>query len=470
MKQRFLQGAAYSTAGMLYSTLAMLAAGKLMTNALLPGEVGQVALLLILGELLGTVCNLGLTAALPKLLQARDGAARLRLLGALFPFQIGAALAMALACLSAAVAAPLWRPLVGGIFPLYPALFLIAPFLVVMITLRDFLLAVAAGLHAYSLRAGAIVLMSSLQVLTFGALFLLGVRQPVHYGLAYLLAGTMGTVLLARIAPWPFCWDGALVRQQVRFSLPLSVNALLGFAYQRLDTIIVVYFLGVGSAAVFEMAKRIPGVVGRFLSAGLVPYLPSISGLLRDSGRDGAGLLLQRASAYTAFTGYLATLMVVAVQEPLLAVLFTTDYQDAAPTVGPLLIAACLATQAGLMGQALIALDRPVVVMYINVGLAAIGIGLNVLLIPHFGLAGAGWSAAAAACFSFVLQRAAVAKAGLPLKRHRAIWIPIFFMAAYGLAWTVESAAWTLGAVSAEAEWLASPDLPSWAKSQVAKQ
>lgn len=433
---------------MLYSTLAMLVAGKLMTNALPPGEVGQVALLLILGELLGTACNLGLTAALPKLLQARATQDRIQLLGALFPFQVSAALAMAFACLIAAVAGPLWRPVVEGIFPLYPALFLVAPFLVAMITLRDFLLAAASGLHAYGLRAGAIMLMSTLQVLTFGSLYLFGVRQPVHYGLAYLFAGTMGTLLLTRIAPRPLHWDGPLVMQQVRFSLPLFVNTLLGFAYQRLDTMVVVYFMGVGSAAVFEMAKRIPGVVGRFLGAGLVPYLPSISELLRDSGHDGAGLLLQRASAYTAFTGYLATLAVVAVQEPLLAVLFTTDYQNAAPAVGPLLIAACLATQAGLMGQALIALDRPVMVMYINVGLAAIGIGLNVLLIPHFGLAGAGWSAAAAAWFSFVLQRVAVGKAGLPLKRRRAIWIPTFFIAAYGISWAMESAAWTLGSAA----------------------
>jgi O-antigen/teichoic acid export membrane protein len=96
------------------------------------------------------------------------------------------------------------------------------------------------------------------------------------------------------------------------------------------------------------------------------------------------------------------------------------------------------------MGQALIALDRPVLVMNINVGLAAIGIGLNLLLIPQFGLAGAGWSAAAAAWFSFVLQRAAVARAGLPLTRSGALWITIFFVATYGFAWWMNSVLWTL--------------------------
>ncbi|MBL7646698.1 MAG: polysaccharide biosynthesis C-terminal domain-containing protein [Candidatus Hydrogenedentes bacterium] len=444
MKQRFLQGAAYSTGSMIYSTLALLVAGKLMTNALTPEAVGQVALLLILGELLGTCCNLGLTAALPKLLPACDEPGRAGLLGALLPFQMLSALLMAAVCGLGALFAPWWRPLAEGFLPLPVALLWLAPPLLLIITLRDFLLAAAAGLHAYGLRAGAIMLMSSLQMLTFGALFVLGVEEAFHYALAYIVSGAAGTGLLLRIAPRPYGWDGPLVRRQVGFSAPLFANTLLGFAYQRLDTVIVVYFLGVGSAAVFEMAKRIPGVVARFLNAGLVPYLPSIAGLLRDSGRDGAGLLLQRASAYSAFTGYLATLAVVAVQEPLLAALFTTDYEGAAPAMGPLLIAACLATQAGLMGQALIALDRPVLVMNINVGLAAIGIGLNLLLIPQFGLAGAGWSAAAAAWFSFVLQRAAVARAGLPLTRSGALWITIFFVATYGFAWWMNSVFWTL--------------------------
>lgn len=448
VKQRFLQGAAYSTGSMIYATLALLVVGKLMTNALSPEAVGQVALLLILGELLGTCCNLGLTAALPKLLPACDESGRSRLLGALVPFQFVSALAMALVCGGGVLLGPFWRPFAADFLPLSTAILMLVPPLLVVVTLRDFLIAAANGLHAYGLRAGAIVLMSTLQVVTFGTLYFSGARDPVYYAIAYIAAAAAGTALLARIAPRPMHWDLPLVKQQVHFSAPLYANTLLGFAYQRLDTIIVVYFLGVGSAAVFEMAKRIPGVVGRFLGAGLVPYLPSIAGLLRDSGRDGAGQLLQRASAYTAFIGYLATLVMVAIQAPLLTALFTADYQDAAPAVGPLLIAACLATQAGLMGQALIALDRPVLVMYINIGLAVIGIGLNLLLIPRFGLAGAGWSAVVAAWFSYRLQRAAVAKVGLPLTRKRAIWIQIFFALAYALAWSMDTTLWSLFAAA----------------------
>lgn len=432
---------------MIYSTLALLVVGKLMTNALAPAEVGQVALLLILGELLGTCCNLGLTASLPKLLSAEEKVGQIRLLGALFPFQLLSSGVMAAVCVALSLTSPWWPEFLVELLPISSSLLRLAPLLVMMITLRDFLLAAAAGLHAYGLRAGAIILMSTLQATTFALLYVFGARQAFSYAAAYTLAGIAGVFVLKRIAPGRLQMDVSLIRKQVRFSAPLFANTLLGFAYQRLDTVMVVYFLGVGSAAIFEMSKRIPGVIARFLGAGLVPYLPSIAGLLRESGLESAGTLLQRASAYTAFIGYLATLAVVAIQEPLLAILFTDDYQNAAPAVGPLLIATCLAVQAGLMGQALIALERPALVMNINIGLALIGVGLNLFLIPRFGLAGAGWSAAAAAWFSFVLQRAAVARVGLPLKRPRSRWIPIFFAIAYGSAWWADTVAWTAATV-----------------------
>lgn len=429
---------------MICSTLGLLAAGKFMTNALPLEGVAEVAVLLIAGELLGTCCNLGLTAALPKLLAARPGDGADRLLAVLFPFQCAVVVVAVVLTGAAGLLGPWWLPHAGPFLPLSPAMVMLAAPLLVAITLRDFLLAAAAGRHAYGRRAGAIVLMSSLQALTFGGLFLFERPSPHHFAWAYIASATAGTILLLWGLPRPLHWDGREAGRQVRFSLPLFVNTLLGFAGQRLDTFFVAFYLGAGHVAVFEMAKRIPGVVGRFLGAGLVPYLPSVAERLRDGGTAGAGPLIQCVSAYTAFGGYLATLGVVAIQKPLLAALFTAAYQEAAPAVGPLLIATCLATQAGIMGQALIALDRPVTVMRINIGLAIIGIGLNWALVPRFGLAGAGWSAVAAGTFSLVLQRAALARAGMALARAGTFKIHGLFAVAYGSACYLDHPAVTM--------------------------
>lgn len=432
VKRRFVQGTLYSTGSMVFSTAALLVAGKLLTNALPPEAVGHFALLLLCGEFLGMLANLGLPATLPKLLQARD-AGRDGLLACLFSFQLAVAFAVAAGCTAAAIVGPAWLPYVESWLPLPAELLILLPVMTVAVALRDFLLAGTAGLHAYGRRAGALALISALQVSFFAALFINGAQAPLPFAGSYLLAVTGGATLLARLVPAPRRVDWALAGAQVRFSVPLFVNNLLNFVYQRVDTLLVVYFLGIGTAAVFEMAKRIPGVLSRFFGAALIPYLPSVAELLRQGDRERASQLLQRASVYTAFAGYTMTLFVVAVQEPLLKLLFTGDYAHAAPVLGPLLIAACLAVQAGLMGQALIALDRPRPVMYINMGLAVISLGLNLVLVPRFGLVGAGWSAVTATLFSYGMQRWIVSRAGIVLPKGKGLLVHLFFVAAYAV-------------------------------------
>lgn len=433
MKQRFLQGAAYSGAGMVYSTLALLVAGKLLTNTLPTAQVGEFALLLLCAECLGMIANLGLPATLPKLLQSRDAAGRQNVLAGLFAVQGFSAALVAGACAIAASTGSYWLPLVSSWLPLPHSLLALLPVLLVVVAFRDFLLAGAAGLHAYGLRAGAIATMATLQAIFFAALFFGSLEGPLPFAASNLFATAAGTALLARAVIAPGKPDWGLAREQVRFSAPLFANNILNFIYQRVDTLLVVHFLGLETAAIFEMAKRIPGVVSRFFGAVLVPYLPSVSELLREGNLSRAGELLQRASAYTAFAGYVMTLTTVAAAAPVLHLLFNRDYTSATPALGPLLIAACLAVQAGIMGQALIALERPRWIMYINLGLALISILLNLLLVPRFGLAGAGWSAAAAALFSYALQWIAVARTGIDVRAGRGLLVHVFFAAAYGV-------------------------------------
>lgn len=421
----------YSVGGMAGSTAGALIAGKLLTNTLTPAQVGQFALLLLCAEFLGTLANLGLPVTLPKLLQSQSGTARARLLGSVFTFQLAMALALSLACMIAAAPGRYWLPLVATWLPLPLPLLAVLPVLLIAVSLRDFLLAAAAGLHHYPRRTAGILLMAGLQVTFFAALFLGNADAPLPFAVSNLFAVTAGATLLARAMPRPAPVDWGLARAQVRFSAPLFANSLLNFVYQRADTLLVVYFLGIGTAAVFEMAKRIPGVLTRFFGAALVPYLPSVSELLVQGERASAGQVLQRVSEVAAYTGCGITLAAVAIQEPLLHLLFSADYAGATPVLGPLLIAAALAVQAGILGQALIALEQPKQVMYINAGMALGTVALNLLLLPRIGLAGAGWSAVAGALFSYGLQRRAVARAGIAVPGVRVAGLHLLFGICY---------------------------------------
>jgi len=419
---------------MIFATVALLAAGKLLTNTLSTEAVGQFALLLLCAEFLGMLANLGLPVTLPKALQDDQGKAQVQLLSSVFTFQLVTAMAISGGTMVAAVLGPVWLPLVARWLPLPFPLLALLPVVVIAVALRDFLLAATAGLHAYGRRATAIAIMSTLQVILFAALFLGENAAPLPFVVSNLFAVTAGAGFLAQtILPRPQPADWSVAWAQVRFSTPLFANNLLNFVYQRADTLLVVYFLGLGTGALFEMAKRIPGVLTRFFGAALIPYLPSISELIGGGERERAGRLLQRVSTVVAFLGYGMTLATVVVEERLLQLLFTEDYGGATPALGPLLIASCLAVQAGIFGQALIALDRPKQVMYINTGMAVASVGLNLLLVPRYGLAGAGWSAAAAALLSFTLQRWAVARAGISLSGDPVLRLHGLFLVSYAL-------------------------------------
>ena len=183
---------------MVYSTLMLLVAGKLLTNTLTPEDVGHFALLLICAECLGMFANLGLPATLPKLLQSRDPEERPPLLASLFALQSAVALALAAICSIAAIFSRDWLPLVASWLPLPPRLFTILPVLLVAVAFRDFLLACAAGLHDYRRRAAAIAVMSTLQAVTFGALFFGHFKSPLPFAASQLFAVAAGATLLAR--------------------------------------------------------------------------------------------------------------------------------------------------------------------------------------------------------------------------------------------------------------------------------
>ncbi len=429
-------GSLWSVAAVGFATVALLALGKLLTNSLPPAGVGQVALTLLVAEFVGLFGGLGIPTALPKLLAAAKEDEGHHLTRGLLRLQFRVALALATLVLLLVMARPLWPQSIQFILPDTPALAGALPLLVVVVLLRDFLLAALAGRQYYRRRACAMMLMPGLLLVEFTALFQLDSPQPIAFLFAHGLAGIGGIVLLLGGLHRPDDAKGReprAVPNALRFATPLYINNIMNFVYQRVDTLLIVAWLDLGTAAIFEMAKRLPGLLSRVLRAALIPYLPTLAERLRDGNTGPAGQLIQQTMTLTAMAGYGVTLFLIAVANPLLAILFTSDYQSGTQALGLLLIATCLAVQAGIIGQALIALDRPKTVMHINLGLGLLSLTLNLVLVPRFGIVGAGWSAVAAATFSLALQQVAVLRAGIAQQGTVLLRVHLFFCVALGL-------------------------------------
>src|SRR5690606_5245160 len=155
----------------------------------------------------------------------------------------------------------------------FPYLFFLPPFFI-FATQRDTALGALAGMNRFRARTLALIAGALAQIALVAVLI-----GGLERGLKALLLATVisyGITVVALYAGLPrphrpqFVWRH--YRAAVSFSWPLYANNLLTFVSQRLDALIVGAILGPAAFAIYEMAKRLPAIITRFLAAALVPY------------------------------------------------------------------------------------------------------------------------------------------------------------------------------------------------------
>jgi O-antigen/teichoic acid export membrane protein len=410
--RRFLRGAALSAFSTGVALISLLAVAKMATNALPPEAVAVFALAMLMGDGLNLLGNLGLFASAPKLMAERPAAPdRARLLGDLLG---GQALASGLVVAGLAVAWLVAPLLVDDTATLRTALIWAAP-LSVLGAYRDTLLAAFAGCNRYAAHAAASVVFSAGQALMVYALVWQGEASVQRMLLAMVLAQAAGVALLLALARGGFRYPFSIAAYlaAARFSLPLFANTLLNFLFQRLDTLLVTALLGLHATALYEIAKRFPQVLSRVLNALLLPWLPTVTGLLAEGRQADAARALRKVVLAVTALGYAAIIPASLLSEKLIFLLASPDYIDAAPLLGLLMLGIHFAVQAGVFGQTLIALGQPIAVTVGNVAQAACSLGGAWLLLPHLGLTGMGCAWCLGAGISLLLQGSAVWRAGL---------------------------------------------------------
>jgi len=432
-----IRGSVLSSMSVFVSMAGLLLVAKMITNELPPAGVGLYMLLLVSADLLNITASFGLASAMPKLVAAAPEADRARLLRGVISGHvlvltlITILFYLLLSLIPAAVLDP------DSDWALLHAHAWLLPPLFVAGALRDVLLAALAGLNRYAHRVAGIALSSTIQVLlVYWTIWRGDGGVPALVG-ATVSANAAAIAWLYLALPFgrrPGL-DLRVYRGGVGFSWPLHANSLLTFVYQRVDTLLVAALLGLAWAAIFEMAKKLPAVLSRLLGAGLVPFLPNIAALLAQGDRATAGHLLHRALVLSTFGGYSATLAILVVQERVILFLFSPDYLRALPVLVWVLVAACLAVQAGIMGQTLIALGRPLQVTTVNLAIAGLSLGLNLALLPLLGIRGAGIAAVTGIACGAAVQMSLVWRQGLPLALRPYLIAQLALVAALALSW-----------------------------------
>jgi O-antigen/teichoic acid export membrane protein len=276
-------------------------------------------------------------------------------------------------------------------------------FFVPLAVLSDALLAATRGYR--TMRATVLVeklARPALQVAVLGAVLLIG--------------GATGAYTLAWIAPYALsaalaaAWLAHVMRTQRparparvgvghigwefwSFTGPRALASLAQLALQRLDVLLVAALLGFAPAAVYTVAARFV-VAGQFANQAIATAVePRLAELLAAADLRAANALYQDATAWVVLLVWPVYLGVAAFAPAYLS-LFGHGYAGhGALAVVVIMAAAGLLANASGMVDVVLAMAGRTGWNMANVTLALIvNVGLNLLLIPRIGIAGAAWA------------------------------------------------------------------------------
>jgi O-antigen/teichoic acid export membrane protein len=218
----------------------------------------------------------------------------------------------------------------------------------------------------------------------------------------YAAAAIVGTTMLNRIGipAGPRVRRRAEQRAAVRsefwrFTTPRAVASVAQILLQRLDILLVASLAGVRDAAIYTVATRFV-VVGQFVNQAIsAPVQPRLSALLASGNRAAARTLYRVSTTWLVLLTWPIFGMCIALAPTYLAI-FGPTYRRGTTTVVLLGIAMLLSCACGPVDSVLIMAGKTRWNLGTTLLALALNIGLDVALIPRFGIVGAalGWFAA----------------------------------------------------------------------------
>lgn len=382
--------AAYGTADVLAQGINLLLL-PLYTSFLTPADYGALALLLLLSTFLKILFRAGLDSGFMRIhYDLKDARAKARFAGTVALFSAGlASLGFALFWLfSPAVslalfgspAETLWVRLVA--FDLLASSFAFVPLTLLRIEER------AALFSTYSLTRHATNTVLKVILVTAG----FGVTGVLVSDAAASVVLSLGLLFQLRSrAVWVFDWPP--LREALRFGLPKIPHGLLVQALNLADRRILDSYVSRAEVGVYQMGSNFASAMKFPLSAFEPAWQPFVFDHARREG--GAREIGQVASRMCVLFIVVAVMLALILPDLLRIVIRNVAYHGAAPVV-PILILASLFQGFFLLSSIGISIAKEARYYPIITGVAAgVNIGLNLWLVPTYGVMAASWATVA---------------------------------------------------------------------------
>lgn len=237
-----------------------------------------------------------------------------------------------------------------------------------------------------------------------------------------------------------FRWS--MFRAALRFSLPLIPHAIGGVLFLYTDKYILSFYVPLASIGLYDLACRLANVLRMIINSYHAAIMPDF---MRSSRLDKAATTKRYADIITKWAVILAILFLglSLYAEELIALLAPQSYRGAYVYV-PILVGAFIFR--GLHGFAVNAVlfeKKTKLLPVITFTAGLLNVGLNILLIPRFGVLAAAWTTLLAHLFTFALTLGFSRKYyALRIEWAGLAWIYGLMLGVFFVGWYVRTPVW----------------------------
>ena len=346
--------------------------------------VGAAGAAVALATVAAIVANGGINISTIFLLGQRPADVR-RILAALIPLALGAAI---LAAILLAAASAVIGPSIG--LGDRPDLFLAAAGLAAAIVAYEFIGAIVLGLGQTKTYVTSELVRGVGTLVVTAALLVSVLRSDVGFVLAAGIAIVAAAAFNARrvvrsIGPVAPRIDTDVAGEALGIGLRGQIGNILQLMNLRLDQLIVPAFLSLSSAGVYVIAVRVAEALAQVGSAAASLIFPEVA---RQTDRFDTSMT-ERAVRATTVLVAVAALVIGVLAEPFLSIAFGAEFAEGSLALRILLIAMLPLSLVRILAGDMKGRGRPGTVS-VAMGLAAVvTVGLDLILIPRLGIAGA---------------------------------------------------------------------------------
>ena len=225
------------------------------------------------------------------------------------------------------------------------------------------------------------------------SLFLVGLKLfAVVFGsiISFFMAALMAFYFARKISPFNFgkTRTKLVTRELFFYSLPLVLARFMNVTISRSNTILVGFFKDSTSTGLFGAAVMLsPFISLSLISFGKI-FAPVISELWEKQEHAELQQTFKTVSKWILSLGY-PVFLIIMLFSPSLLLVFGPDFVKAGTTLRLLALGQMVNAAVGPAGFMLSMTGRQKLNMFNSIGLAALNIVLNIVMIPKYGIAGA---------------------------------------------------------------------------------